>query len=106
MQRYLKLYFLLAGAYVRSRLQYRLSFWMMCIAIVAGEACMVGLLGALLSKFRTVDGWTLAEIVFLYGLANLAYSLMRILGSQLDDFDRYIWMILTGTLFVASWTRC
>ena len=90
MQRYLKLYFLLAGAYVRSRLQYRLSFWMMCIAIVAGEACMVGLLGALLSKFRTVDGWTLAEIVFLYGLANLAYSLMRILGSQLDDFDRYI----------------
>ena len=90
MQRYLKLSFLLAGAYVRSRLQYRLSFWMMCIAIVAGEACMVGLLGALLSKFRAVDGWTLAEIVFLYGLANLAYSLMQILGSQLDDFDRYI----------------
>ena len=90
MQRYLKLYFLLAGAYVRSRLQYRLSFWMMCIAIVAGEACMVGLLGALLSKFRALDGWTLAEIVFLYGLANLAYSLMQILGSQLDDFDRYI----------------
>ena len=90
MQRYLKLSFLLAGAYVRSRLQYRLSFWMMCIAIVAGEACMVGLLGALLSKFRALDGWTLAEIVFLYGLANLAYSLMHISGSQLDDFDRYI----------------
>ena len=90
MQRYLKLYLLLAGAYVRSRLQYRLSFWMMCIAIVASEACMVGLLGALFTKFRAVNGWTLAEIVFLYGLVNLAYSLMRILGNQLDDFDRYI----------------
>ena len=90
MRRYLKLYFLLAGAYVRSRLQYRLSFGIMCIGIVASEACLVGLLGALFAKFRTVNGWTWAEVVFLYGLGNLAYSLMRIFGSQLDDFDRYI----------------
>ena len=90
MRRYFKLYTLLAGAYVRSRLQYRLSFGFMCFGIIVSEACLLGLLGALLAKFRTVNGWTWAEVVFLYGLGNLAYSLMRILGSQLDDFDRYI----------------
>ena len=89
-RRYFKLYFLLAGAYVRSRLQYRLSFGLMCFGIVISEVCLLGLLGALLAKFRTVNGWTWAEVVFLYGLGNLAYSFMRILGSQLDDFDRYI----------------
>ena len=89
-RRYFKLYFLLAGAYVRSRLQYRLSFGLMCFGIVISEICLLGLLGALLAKFRTVNGWTWAEVVFLYGLGNLAYSFMRILGSQLDDFDRYI----------------
>ena len=62
----------------------------MCIAIVVSEACLVGLLGALFTKFRAVNGWTWAEIVFLYGLGNLAYSLMRIIANQLDDFDRYI----------------
>ena len=90
MRRYIKLYFLLAGAYVRSRLQYRLSFGLMCFGIIISEACLLGLLGALFAKFRTVNGWTWAEVVFLYGLGNLSYSLMRILGSQLDDFDRYI----------------
>ncbi len=90
MQRYLKLYFLLAGAYVRSRLQFRLSFGFRCITIIVSEACLVGLLGVLFTKFRAVNGWTLAEVVFLYGLGNLAYSLMRIVASQLDDFDRYI----------------
>ena len=90
MLRYCKLYFHLAGAYVRSRLQYRLSFGLMCMAMIVSEACMLGLLGALFTKFRTVNGWTWTEVVFLYSLGNLAYSLMRVLGSQLDDFDRYI----------------
>ena len=71
-------------------LQYRLSFGLMCFGIVISEVCLLGLLAALLAKFRTVNGWTWAEVVFLYGLGNLAYSFMRILGSQLDDFDRYI----------------
>jgi len=90
MQRHLKLYFLLAGYYVRSRFQYRLSFALRCVTIAVSEACLVGLLGVLFTKFRAVNGWTLAEVVFLYGLGNLAYSLMRIVASQLDDFDRYI----------------
>ena len=90
MLRYFKLYLFLAGAYVRSRLQYRLSFGLMCMAMIVSEACMIGLLGALFAKFRTVNGWTWTEVVFLYSLGNLAYSLMRVLGSQLDDFDRYI----------------
>ena len=54
MRRYFKLYFLLAGAYMRSRLQYRLSFGFMCFGIVISEVCLLGLLGALLAKFRTV----------------------------------------------------
>ena len=57
---------------------------------MVSEACLIGLLGVLFTKFRAVNGWTLAEVVFLYGLGNLAFSLMRIVASQLDDFDRYI----------------
>ena len=88
--RYSKLYLLLAGAYVRSRLQYRLSFGLMCIAIVTGEASLIGLLAALFAKFRTVNGWTLPEVMFLYSLGTLAFALMKLLGNQLDNFDRYV----------------
>ncbi len=90
MLHYCKLYFILAGAYVRSRLQYRLSFSLTFVAIIIGEASMLGLLGALFAKFHSVNGWTWKEVAFLYSLGALAYSLMRVLGSQLDDFDRYI----------------
>ena len=88
--RYSKLYLLLAGAYVRSRLQYRLSFCFMCVAIIAGEACLIGLLGVLFTKFRTVNGWVLPDIMFLYSLGTLAFGVMKMLGNQLDDFDRYV----------------
>lgn len=88
--RYYKLYLLLAGAYVRSRLQYRLSFGLMCVAIVAGEACLIGLIGVLFAKFRTVNGWALPDIMFLYSLGTLSFGVMKMLGNQLDDFDRYV----------------
>lgn len=90
MVRYSKLYLLLAGAYVWSRLQYRLSFGFMCAAVVAGEACLIGLLGVLFTKFRSVNGWALPDIMFLYSLGSLAFALMKIVGNQLDDFDQYV----------------
>ena len=88
--RYSNLYLLLAGAYVRSRLQYKLSFGLMCAAVVTGEAALIGLLGALFAKFHMVNGWAFPEVMLLYSLGTLAFALTKLLGNQLDDFDRYV----------------
>ena len=88
--RYSNLYLLLAGAYVRSRLQYKLSFGLMCAAVVTGEAALIGLLGALFAKSHMVNGWAFPEVMLLYSLGTLAFALTKLLGNQLDDFDRYV----------------
>jgi ABC-2 type transport system permease protein len=90
MRRYLRLYWRLMGAQVRSEMQYRISF----MAELGGNLLITGLdfamMVILLSRFSAIGGWTLAEVAFLYGTSAVSFSLAELFVGAFEDFDRWV----------------
>jgi ABC-2 type transport system permease protein len=87
---YWQLYRALAGAYVRSRLQYRLSFWLGIFVTVITDLIPLLLIGIVFTRFPTIHGWRWRDIAVLYGLDQLAFGLVRCFSRQIDNFDSLI----------------
>jgi ABC-2 type transport system permease protein len=78
----------LLGGQLRARLQYRVNFVLWFVVGVAFNMTGFFFLWALLSRFQALGGWSLEEIVFLYGLRLLTHSfaVMAFGGIQLVDY--------------------
>src|SRR2546426_7814918 len=87
---YWGLYRTLAGAYVRSRLQYRWSFWLGIFVTVITDLVPLMLIGIVFTRFPAIRGWHWRDIALIYGLDQLAFGLVRCFSRQLDNFDQYI----------------
>jgi ABC-2 type transport system permease protein len=90
----LRLYWRLVGARARGQLQYKLSFALLTLANVVFT---VTELLAVLVAVRHVPhlvGWSLSEVVFLFGLSYLAFAVAELLSAGFDGFHRYV---LEGT---------
>jgi ABC-2 type transport system permease protein len=87
---YWAIYRALAGAYIRSRLQYRLSFWLGVLTTVSVDLVPLLLLGIIFTRFPSVHGWGWRDIALLYGLDQLSFGLSRCFSRQIDNFDNYI----------------
>ncbi|MBI3460327.1 ABC-2 family transporter protein [Candidatus Acetothermia bacterium] len=86
----LSLYFRLIGARVRSQMQYKFSFIADFIAACVGMIMeFVGVL-ILFTHMPALGGWTLAQMAFLYGTTELAFSLANILIEGFDQFPEVI----------------
>ena len=82
----IRLYRLYAGVSMRGQMQYRASFVMETIGqfgIVGVE--FVGIL-VLFSRFDTLEGWTLPQVAFLYGLVHLGFSFADTFSRGFDSF--------------------
>jgi ABC-2 type transport system permease protein len=102
----------LAG--IRRELQFRLNFVVWVFVGIAFQLTGFFFLWALLARFRSIAGWTLEEIAFLYGLRLLAHALVVFLfgGTQLmeflireGNFDRYLVRPVPALVLVLSWFR-
>jgi ABC-2 type transport system permease protein len=87
---YWRLYRVLAGAYVRSRLQYRLSFWLGVSVTMITDLVPLLLIGIVFTRFPTLHGWHWRDIALLYGLDQLAFGMVRCFSRQIDNFDNLI----------------
>jgi ABC-2 type transport system permease protein len=87
---YWGIYRALAGAYVRSRLQYPLSFWLGIVTTLTVDMVPLLLIGIIFTRFSSVHGWTWRDIALLYGLDQLAFGMVRCFSRQIDNFDNYI----------------
>jgi ABC-2 type transport system permease protein len=105
------LYFRFAGVCVRSKLQYRASFFL----LTAGQffALILEFLAiwALFHRFGNLKGWSLAEIALFYGVTHGSFAVAEILGRGFDtfsdmvksgDFDRFLLRPRSTTLQVAG----
>lgn len=90
MREYWRIYRVLAGAYVRSRLQYRLSFWLSILVSLTVDLMPLLLIGIVFTRFPSINGWTWRDIALLYGLDQLAFGLVRCFSRQVDNFDQFI----------------
>jgi ABC-2 type transport system permease protein len=85
-----RLYWRLVGARARGQLQYKLSFGLLTLANVCFT---VTELLAVLVAVRHVPhlaGWSIVEVVFLFGLSYLAFAFAELLSAGFDGFHRYV----------------
>ncbi len=66
-KRYLKLYVLIEIQNIRSLAQYRADFVIMVVFLLFSQACSLACIGVIYSNIPQVGGWTLWEILLLYG---------------------------------------
>ena len=79
-----QLYRRLAGAQVRSQMQYRASFIFDCVAQFIGTIVDFAVVAVLFTRFPSIGGWSLGEVGLLYGLSSLSFALADMLGSGFD----------------------
>jgi ABC-2 type transport system permease protein len=82
----------LIGAVIRSQMQYRASFLMDLASTALVTITEFGALALVFQRFGDIDGWTLGEVAFLYGLVELSFGLMDMLFSGFDPdcFGPYV----------------
>jgi len=104
----------LFAAGVRGQLQYRMNFVIWAAVGIVFQLTGFFFLWALLARFRSIAGWSLEEIAFLYGLRLLGHALTVFFlgGTQLVDwlvregaFDRYLVRPVPLLLMVVTWFR-
>lgn len=86
----LALYWRLTGAYVRSEMQYRVSFVLRLIGSFAATFVDFAGIAVVLSRVPLLAGWSLGEVALLYGMSSVSFSTAEMLSGGLDFFDEVI----------------
>lgn len=78
---------------VKSQMQYRASFLMLSFGHLLGTGIeFIGIL-VLFDRFGSLRGWELAEVAFMYGLVNIAFSIS---DAATRGFDTFGTMVKSG----------
>lgn len=86
----LKIYMSLALASVRARMEYKTSFMFYVVGITCYYAGQLGVLLIVLARFKEINGWTVGEMAFLYGLLTFAQGFTSLFFNSLVNFDTMI----------------
>ncbi|MGE5603522.1 MAG: ABC transporter permease [Nitrososphaerales archaeon] len=90
MSNYLPLYFRLISSRIRSQMQYRVSFSAELLGTVLITGLDFAMVAILLTRFRAIGGWTLAEVAFLYGTSAVSFSVAELLIGGFEDFEDWV----------------
>ena len=86
----LKVYWALVGALIRSQTSYRRSY----LIEIFGHALVTGShVGGIIFLFQhamKIQGWTMWEVLYLYGLTSLAFNVTLVMAEAFEDLGAYI----------------
>ena len=85
-----QLYCRLIQISILSRMQYRANFMAGILGLLFWNVINLGLIGVLVTQFTRLKDWTLWELVFLYSLWILGYSLYGIFFSHTSELENYL----------------
>jgi ABC-2 type transport system permease protein len=83
-------YWVLAGARLRSDLEYRVSFALFTLSQFAITALDFVAVLIVFSNVHTLKGWTVGEVAFLYGLGNCAFALADLFVSAVEQVQVHV----------------
>lgn len=88
----LSLYRRLLGATIRSQMQYRSSFSLLLTSAGLITFLEFGSLALVFERFGSIQGWTLGEVAFLYGLVEFGFGMMNLIfsGFEPDEFGQRV----------------
>lgn len=78
------------GYGIKANFQYKMNAFLLTIAVFIREMSAVVAIYLTLSKFPTVDGWNLPELLFMYSFVFITYSIMISFCTGLRDFSQMI----------------
>jgi ABC-2 type transport system permease protein len=85
-----EIYLRLIGARIRGQLQYRLSFGLYTVGqFLAAFLDLLAIL-AIFHNIRALGGWSVEEVLYLYGVSQLAFAAADMFASQVDRCALYI----------------
>lgn len=85
-----KIYFALSMASVRARMEYKTSFIIYVFAIIFFYATHLAVLVIILARFKDINGWTMGEMAFLYGLLTFSQGFTTLFFAALTNFEGMI----------------
>jgi len=89
--RHLRLLALYFSQYAKARLEYRADFFSAVAASFLGTAASFGFLLIVFSRLPSLQGWSFAEMVFLYGFSLVPLGVFNVLSWNIWQFpDRYL----------------
>ena len=88
-----QIYLRYIGISMRGQMQYRASFIMESIGQFAFSGVVFLGIVVLFSRFDNLQGWSLPEVAFLYGLVNMAFA---IADAACVGFDHFGTMVRSG----------
>jgi ABC-2 type transport system permease protein len=97
------LYFRLIWAGIRSRMQYKLDFFLSTILYAAITVVDFLTVAAILYRYHAINGWNVYQVAVLAGTASASYGLYRVFCSELDGFERYLVTGEFDTLLIRPW---
>ena len=83
-------YFKLILAAVKSKMEYKFTFGFLIFAIIVFYMGQLGIILVIMNKFKTIKGWTLGEMAFLYGLLVFSQGITFLIFNALNNFERFI----------------
>jgi ABC-2 type transport system permease protein len=83
-------YRVLAGARLRSDLEYRVSFVLFTLGQFTITALDFVAVLIIFSNVHALKGWTVGEVAFLYGLGNLAFALADLFVSAVEILQVHV----------------
>jgi len=86
----IRLYLRYVGISVRGQMQYRASFVMLAFGHFLATGIEILGIWVLFARFKTLQGWRLAEVALFYGMINVAFAIAEGAGRGFDTFDRMV----------------
>lgn len=97
MFRGLNFYFRLLSIQLRSQMTFRLSFWIDLVSTGLLNISYFASTYLVLERFGNISGWTIAELAFIYGMAEVSFGIMDMVFSGFDP-DYFTLFIRQGAL--------
>jgi ABC-2 type transport system permease protein len=86
----LRVYRVLAGARMRSDLQYRVSFVLFTLGQFTITALDFVAVLIVFSNVHALKGWSIGEVMFLYGLGNVGFALADVFVSAVETVQVHV----------------
>jgi ABC-2 type transport system permease protein len=94
MLRNIKIYCLYFSSNIQGKMEYKLDFLLGNLASILGQIIGIAFVWVLFERIGDLNGWTLPEIMLIYGFAALPYGLFEVF---LNGVWRLAYMIHMGT---------
>lgn len=92
MGRYFRLYLILFSQNLQSQMEYKLDFILGTITTILGQIVGIAFVWVIFQRIGDLNGWTLYEIMLIYGIAALPYGLFELFFNGIWGLTHYIRM--------------